>query len=172
MIDRLKLIEERYNTIQDELQSPAVMKDVKKMTALMKELRNLEKIVTVYHEYMDNLRQLDELKILVNETDPEIKEMAEMELEEVTAKDVDYVEKLKVLLIPKDPNDEKNVIMEIRGAAGGDEANIFAGDLFRMYSKYAESKGWKIEITNALPADLGGYSQIEFMVNGENAYSF
>ena len=172
MIDRLKLIEERYNTIQDELQSPDVMKDVKKMTALMKELRNLEKIVTVYHEYMDNLRQLDELKILVNETDPEIKEMAEMELEEVTAKDVDYVEKLKVLLIPKDPNDEKNVIMEIRGAAGGDEANIFAGDLFRMYSKYAESKGWKIEITNALPADLGGYSQIEFMVNGENAYSF
>ena len=172
MNERLRMIEERYNAIQEELQSPEVMRDVKKMTALMKELRNLEKIVSVYHEYLENTKQLEELNMLVLEDDPEIKEMAEMELEERTAKDKEYEEQLKLLLIPKDPNDEKNVIMEIRGAAGGDEANIFAGDLFRMYTRYAESKGWKIEITNALPADLGGFSQIEFMVNGENAYSF
>ena len=172
MIERLKMIEERYNNIQEELQSPSVVRDVKKMTGLMRESRNLEKIVSVYHEYQENLKQLEELKLLVSEDDPEIREMAEMELEERNAKDVELNEALKVLLIPKDPNDEKNVIMEIRGAAGGDEANIFAGDLFRMYSRYAEAKGWKIEITNAIAADLGGFSQIEFMVNGENAYSF
>ena len=158
MNERLRMIEERYNAIQEELQSPEVMRDVKKMTALMKELRNLEKIVSVYHEYLENTKQLEELNMLVLEDDPEIKEMAEMELEERTAKDKEYEEQLKLLLIPKDPNDEKNVIMEIRGAAGGDEANIFAGDLFRMYTRYAESKGWKIEITNAFPADLGGFN--------------
>ena len=172
MIERLKMIEKRYEEISELLQSGEVVKDVKKMTALMKEMRNLEKTVTVYREYMNNKNQIEELKILVKDDSAEIRELAEMELEGCLASDEKYEEELKILLIPKDPNDEKNVIMEIRGAAGGDEANIFAGDLFRMYSRYAESKGWKIEITNALVSDLGGFSQIEFMVNGENAYSF
>ena len=172
MNERLQALEARYNEIQDMLQSGEVVKDVKKMTALMKELRNLEKIVSVYHEYVNNKNQIEDLKILVKEDDLEIRELAEMDLEEALQKDVKYEEELKILLIPKDPNDEKNVIMEIRGAAGGDEANIFAGDLFRMYSRYAEAKGWKIEITNAIQSDLGGFSQIEFMVNGDGAYSF
>ena len=172
MNERLQALEARYNEIQEMLQSGEVVRDVKKMTALMKELRNLEKIVSVYHEYVNNKNQIEDLKVLVKEEDPEIRELAEMDLEEALEKDVKYEEELKILLIPKDPNDEKNVIMEIRGAAGGDEANIFAGDLFRMYSRYAESKGWKIEITNAIQSDLGGFSQIEFMVNGDGAYSF
>lgn len=138
----------------------------------MKERRDKEKIVEVYHEYKNVLNQIEDLKILVKDENEEIKELAEMDLEEANKNKVELEEKLKIMLIPKDPNDDKNVVCEIRGAAGGDEANIFAGDLFRMYSRYAESKNWKIEITNALVSDMGGYSQIEFMIKGEGAYSF
>ena len=172
MEERLKMMENRYQEIGKLLESPEVTSDVKKMTVLMKEMRSLEKPVSLYKEYKDILNQIEELDILKNEDDPEIRELALADLEEKKERKETIEEELKILLIPKDPNDEKNVIMEIRGAAGGDEANIFAGDLFRMYSKYAESKGWKIEITNALPADLGGFSQIEYIVKGENAYSF
>lgn len=172
MEERLKMMEARYQEIGKMLESPEVASDVKRLTVLMKEMRSLEKPVNLYHEYKDVLTQIDELEILKNEEDLEIRELALADLEEKKARKQELEDEIKILLIPKDPNDEKNVIMEIRGAAGGDEANIFAGDLFRMYSKYAESKGWKIEITNALPADLGGFSQIEYIVKGENAYSF
>lgn len=172
MLDRLKLIESKYQEINEKLSDPEVVKDVKKYTALMKERRDKEKIVEVYHEYKNVLNQIEDLKILVKDENGEIKELAEMDLEEANKNKVELEEKLKIMLIPKDPNDDKNVVCEIRGAAGGDEANIFAGDLFRMYSRYAESKNWKIEITNALVSDMGGYSQIEFMIKGEGAYSF
>lgn len=172
MLDRLKLIESKYQEINEKLSDPEVVKDVKKYTALMKERRDKEKIVEVYHEYKNVLSQIEDLKILVKDENGEIKELAEMDLEEANKNKVELEEKLKIMLIPKDPNDDKNVVCEIRGAAGGDEANIFAGDLFRMYSRYAESKNWKIEITNALVSDMGGYSQIEFMIKGEGAYSF
>ncbi len=172
MLDRLKLIESKYQEINEKLSDPEVVKDVKKYTALMKERRDKEKIVEVYHEYKNVLNQIEDLKILVKDENEEIKELAEMDLEETNKNKVELEEKLKIMLIPKDPNDDKNVVCEIRGAAGGDEANIFAGDLFRMYSRYAESKNWKIEITNALVSDMGGYSQIEFMIKGEGAYSF
>ena len=172
MLDRLKLIESKYQEINEKLSDPEVVKDVKKYTALMKERRDKEKIVEVYHEYKNVLNQIEDLKILVKDEIEEIKELAEMDLEEANKNKVELEEKLKIMLIPKDPNDDKNVVCEIRGAAGGDEANIFAGDLFRMYSRYAESKNWKIEITNALVSDMGGYSQIEFMIKGEGAYSF
>ena len=172
MLDRLKLIESKYQEINEKLSDPEVVKDVKKYTALMKERRDKEKIVEVYHEYKNVLNQIEDLKILVKDENEEIKELAEMDLEEANKNKVELEEKLKIMLIPKDPNDDKNVVCEIRGAAGGDEGNIFAGDLFRMYSRYAESKNWKIEITNALVSDMGGYSQIEFMIKGEGAYSF
>lgn len=172
MLDRLKLIESKYQEINEKLSDPEVVKDVKKYTALMKERRDKEKIVEVYHEYKNVLNQIEDLKILVKDENEEIKELAEMDLEEANKNKVELEEKLKIMLIPKDPNDDKNVVCEIRGAAGGDEANIFAGDLFRMYSRYAESKNWEIEITNALVSDMGGYSQIEFMIKGEGAYSF
>ena len=172
MLDRLKLIESKYQEINEKLSDPEVVKDVKKYTALMKERRDKEKIVEVYHEYKNVLNQIEDLKILVKDENEEIRELAEMDLEEANKNKVELEEKFKIMLIPKDPNDDKNVVCEIRGAAGGDEANIFAGDLFRMYSRYAESKNWKIEITNALVSDMGGYSQIEFMIKGEGAYSF
>lgn len=172
MLERLKIIEEKYNYINEQLQDPEVVRDVKKMTELMKEMRSLEKIVVVYREYMEVIKQIEDLKELTNEEDDEMREMALMELEENESKKEKLESDLKILLIPKDPNDEKNVIFEIRGAAGGDEANIFAGDLFRMYSRYAESKGWKVEVTTALDGELGGFSQIEFMMSGDNVYSF
>ena len=172
MLERLKIIETRYNQIGEDLQKPEVVKDIKKMTSLMKEMSSLEKIVVVYHEYIEVMKQISDLKELTKDEDNKIREMATLDLEETLAREENLIEDLKILLIPKDPNDEKNVIVEIRGAAGGDEANIFAGDLFRMYTRFAESKGWKIEVLSAYAAELGGFSQIEFMMSGDNVYSF
>ena len=172
MFERLDITEKRYLQLEEELQDPALASDIKKYTAIMKERKSIEKIVEKYREYKKLQSSIEELKELAKDSDPEIREMAEMELEENKARSASIIEELKILLIPKDPNDDKNVIVEIRGAAGGDEANIFAADLFRMYQKYAESKGWKIEITNSQPTGLGGFSIIEFMVSGEAAYSF
>ena len=123
-------------------------------------------------EYKKITTSIEDLKELLKSGDADIIEMAEMELAELEPQVTPLLEELKVLLLPKDENDDKNVIVEIRGAAGGDEANIFAGDLFRMYSKYAESKGWKLEIMNAMEAEMGGFSQIEFMISGDEVYSF
>ena len=172
MLKRLENYLQRYDEINEELAKPEICTDIKKMTALSKEQRSIEKIVEVYKEYKRCLESIEDLKEMRKDPDPELAEMAEMELEETKEKVVKFEEELKVLLLPKDPNDEKNVIVEIRGAAGGDEANIFAGDLHRMYSRYAESKGWKIEILDAMPSEMGGYSQIEFKISGESVYSF
>ena len=172
MLKRLENFANRYEEITLELSKPEICTDIKKLTALSKEQRSIEKIVEVYHAYKKALDSIDDLKEMRKDSDPEIAEMAEMELEETKIKIEKLEQEIKILLIPKDPNDEKNVIVEIRGAAGGDEANIFAGDLFRMYSRYAESKGWKIEILDAMPSEMGGYSQIEFKVVGELVYSF
>ena len=169
--DRLEQIEIRYAEISELMSNPEVATDVKKVTELAKEFSSLEKIVSKYREYKDLHSQLADLKIMAKDTDQEIREMAEMELEEITGKIPVIESDLELLLIPKDPNDEKNVIVEIRGAAGGDEANIFAGDLYRMYNKYAESKNWKIVLLYAEPKEAGGYSQIEFMVKGDSVYS-
>ncbi|MBO4622583.1 MAG: peptide chain release factor 1 [Bacilli bacterium] len=172
MFERLDITEKRYLQLEEELQDPALASDIKKYTAIMKERKSIEKIVERYREYKKLQSSIEELKELSKDSDPEIREMAELELEENKNRSAEIIDELKILLIPKDPNDDKNVIVEIRGAAGGDEANIFAADLFRMYQKYAESKGWKIEITNSQPTGLGGFSIIEFMVSGEAAYSF
>jgi peptide chain release factor 1 len=150
---------------------PEVATDIKKVTELAKEYSKLEKTVLKYREYKKLNNQVEDLKEMAKDQDPDIREMAEMELEEVHDRIPKLEEELELLLIPKDPNDEKNVIVEIRGAAGGDEANIFAGDLYRMYSKYAEHMGWKIEILSAEPKEAGGFSQIEFMVSGDSVYS-
>lgn len=172
MKDRLNIIEKRYEEINELLSQPEIVCDVKKLTTLSKEQRSLEKIVVLYREQKKLEASIPDLKELKRSGDPEMMEMAEEELSETEARLKEIEEEIKVLLLPKDPNDEKDVIVEIRGAVGGDEANIFAGDLFRMYSKYAESKGWKIEIYDAMPSEMGGYSQISFKVSGESVYSF
>lgn len=172
MFERLEIITERYNHISELINQPEVINDIKKYTSLMKELRSLEKTVVVYKKYKETLENIKELKELVKDKDQEIAMLAETELEEAIALRDKLENDIKILLLPKDENDEKNVIVEIRGAAGGEEANIFAADLFRMYSKYAESKGWKVEVTEAVETGLGGFSSIEFMVSGESVYSF
>ena len=172
MIDRLEVIRQRYDQIGEQLIDPNIVTDIKKMTALAKEQRSLEKVVTKYEELKKIKQDIADLKEMVNDSDPEIREMAEMELAEATEKLPLLEEEIKILLLPKDPNDEKNVIVEIRGAAGGDEGNIFAGDLYRMYTKYAESKGWKVEVLDSLECEAGGFAQISFMVSGDSVYSF
>ena len=170
--DRLEVINKRYETIKEMLLDMNIVSDVKKLTELAKEQKSLEKTVEKYHELLATEDAIAEAKELLHDSDAELREMAELEIEENKTKLAKLEEELKILLIPKDPNDEKNVIMEIRGAAGGDEGNIFAGDLYRMYLKYAESKGWKIEVVDSLACEAGGFSQISFMVSGESVYSF
>ena len=169
MRERLEIIEARFNEVSNELMKPEILNDYKTMKKLSKERSDLEPIVNKYNE----LKTLDEeiIGLKEMENDPEMAELAKMELEAATEKIGTLESELEVLLIPKDENDGKDIIMEIRGAAGGDEANIFAGDLFRMYSKYAEKNNWKIEVTNETPGASGGYSEIEFQIKGENVYS-
>lgn len=171
MFERLEAILERYEKINEMMADPAIVTDIKKLTELSKEQRGLEETVNVYTEYKEIAASIEDLKEMAKDSDPEISEMAEMELEELKPRLPELEERLEILLIPKDPNDEKNVIVEIRGAAGGDEANIFASDLYRMYTKYAELKGWKIQVMNVDYSESGGMSQVEFMISGESVYS-
>ncbi|MFP4078415.1 MAG: peptide chain release factor 1 [Bacillota bacterium] len=172
MRERLEKIKERYHAINKQLSDPDIANDIEKMTELSRELRSLEKTVETYDALLEVEATIEDLREMTHEDDSEIREMAQSELEENKEKKDRLEEKLQKLLIPKDPNDEKDVIAEIRGAAGGSEANLFAGDLFRMYSKYAETKGWTISVLNAVEGDQGGYSQIEFSISGDHVYSY
>ncbi len=169
MIDRLEAMLEKYNHLQEELTKPEVLSDVKKTRDYSKEIASMEDVITCYKEYKKVLGEIENTKEMTK--DPDLGEMAKEELKELENTKEQLDKKLEVLLIPKDPNDGKNVVIEIRGAAGGDEANIFAGDLFRMYTRYAEKKGFSYKVYNAVEGAAGGYSQIEFTVKGKNAYS-
>lgn len=169
MIERLEATLTKYNQLQTELMSEDVLKNINKTREISKEIADLEEVVTEYKKYKKVLESIVDTKEMLN--DDELKEIAKDELKALEEEKENIEKNLEVLLIPKDPNDSKNVIMEIRGAAGGDEANIFAGDLFRMYSRYAERMGLKIEIINAVEGTAGGFSQIEFMIKGQGAYS-
>jgi len=172
MLDRLKLMEARYNEINELLSSPDIASDVKKLTELSKEQKSLEKVVTLFHEQQKLEASIPDLREMKKSDDAEIAMMAEEELKETETRLEELAEEIKILLLPKDANDERNVVVEIKGVVGGDEANIFAGDLFRMYQHYAESKGWKIQIDDATPGAAGGYSNISFSISGEMVYSF
>ena len=169
MIERLEATLTKYNQLQTELMSEDVLKNINKTREISKEIADLEEVVTEYKKYKKVLESIVDTKEMLN--DDELKEIAKDELKTLEEEKENIEKNLEILLIPKDPNDSKNVIMEIRGAAGGDEANIFAGDLFRMYSRYAERIGLKIEIINAVEGPAGGFSQIEFMIKGHGAYS-
>lgn len=169
MLERLKAIDERYQELEKCLADPEVYSNMNKMKSLSKEKADLEETVECYRKYQKTLKGIEEDKELIK--DPEMAEIAREELEALTEEKQSLEERLQVLLIPKDPNDGKNVIVEIRGAAGGDEANIFAGDLYRMYTRYAEKQGFKLELIDAEEGEAGGFSQIEFMVKGDNVYS-
>ena len=169
MIERLEVILAKYEELSKELLREDVLSDFSKTAKLSKEQKDLEETVNTYKEYKKVVDDLFSLKEM--EKDPEMVSIVKDEISVLEEEQEKLNQKLEFLLIPKDENDGKNVIMEIRGAAGGDEANIFAGDLFRMYSHYAEKNNWKIEIMNAVEGTSGGFSQIELMISGENVYS-
>ena len=169
MNERLENIKKKYDELTIELTKPEVLADFNKLKKLSKEQKDLEEIVLKYDEYKKCEQDIRDAKELIN--DPE---MHDFVVEELATKEEELPKlehELELLLLPKDPNDEKDIIMEIRGAAGGDEANIFAGDLFRMYSKYAEKQGWTLEILHEVPGAAGGYAQIECLIKGESVYS-
>ena len=170
MLDRLVSMENRYEELGHMLMDPDIGTDIKKLTDVTKEQASLQAAYDLFQEYKEVKDGIDGAKELMKENDPEIKEMAKMELDELEERMPDIIKKLELELIPKDPNDNKNVIMEIRGAAGGDEGNIFAGDLYRMYVKYAESQGWKVEVMEAEESEAGGFSLISFNVIGDGVY--
>lgn len=169
MIERLEATLKRYNEIISELSTPEVIQDIKKMTELSREQTRLTETVELYKKYKKLVDNIEEDKELLK--DSELGEFAKEELNNLNKEKEEIEDKFRVLLLPHDPNDEKNVIVEIKGAAGGDEANIFAGDLFDMYTKYAGREGWQIDVTNSIEGAAGGFTNIEFMVKGESVYS-
>ena len=172
MFDRLQAVEDRYERLTELLSDPDIVNDSKKLREYSKEQSDIQETVDTYRQYKNVKEQLaDAREMLDSEKDPDMHEMVKEEFNLLKAQQEEFEERLRILLIPKDPNDNKNVIMEVRGAAGGDEANIFAGDLFRMYSRYAETQGWKIDIMEATPNPMGGYKEVIFMINGQGAYS-
>lgn len=169
MTEKLQAIEERYEALARQLEDPAVYGDPEKLKKLNREQKELAPVVEAFRAYRraeSDLRDAQELL-----SDPEMKEMAQEELESAKETIARLEEELKVLLLPRDPNDSRNVVMEIRGGVGGEEAMLFAADLFRMYTMYVESRGWRLEVVNANETELGGIKEIEFMVEGEGAWS-
>lgn len=172
MFDRLEDIIRRYEDITMMLGDPSVVSDQEKFRSLMKEQKSLEALVECYKEYKDTKQTIeDSLQLLDEESDAEMKEMLREELSDAKDKIPKLEEKLKILLLPKDPNDEKNVIVEIRAGVGGDEAALFAADMFRLYTRYAERRAWKIETLSVEDIGIGGIKTVSFMIKGDGAYS-
>ena len=173
MLNKLKEVENRFDEINALLYDPAVVCDTEKYSSLMKEFKTLTPIVEKYREYKAADEAFNEAKELLYESglDKDFREMVQLEYDEGKIRTEALLEELKILLLPKDPNDSKNVIVEIRGGAGGEESALFAGVLFRMYSMYAEKKRWKTEILSSNPTELGGIKEVSFMISGEGAYS-
>ncbi|GGC86118.1 peptide chain release factor 1 [Thalassobacillus devorans] len=172
MLERLQSLEDRYEKLNELLSDPEVISDPNKLREYSKEQSDLEETVQAYREYKEISTQLDDAKVMLKDNlDDDMHEMVKEEIDELSPQKEELEERLKFLMLPKDPNDDKNVIMEVRGAAGGDEAALFAGDLFRMYTRYAETQGWKVEVIESHQNDVGGYKEVIFMVNGQGAYS-
>jgi peptide chain release factor 1 len=172
MLEKLSGIEARYDELERMISDPEIVTDYEKVVELSKERSNIEEIVQSFRDYKRQMQELDDAKaMLTEESDPDLSAMAKEEVNSLTTSTESLLEKLKVLLLPKDLRDDKNVIMEIRAGAGGDESALFAADLFRMYSYYAQQRGWKTEVLNQSDIGIGGLKQIEFMVKGRGAYS-
>ena len=171
MLDKLEAINQRFEEVSQLLIQPDVASDMKKFKALNKEYKDLDKIVSEYKKYLNILSNIDNAKqVIATEKDEDFREMAKEELDELLPQREEMEASLKELLIPKDPNDSKDIIMEIRAGAGGDEASIFAGDLFRMYSRFAEKQGWRMELMDATEGTSGGYKEIIVGISGEDVY--
>lgn len=172
MFDKIEIFDKRYSELSQRLYEPSVAANPDEFQKVMKELKSIEEIVLTYRDYKSAVEsEKESLEILSETSDPELKELAQAELDEAKASIETLSEKLKILLLPKDPNDERNVIVEIRGGAGGEESALFSAVLFRMYSMYAEKHGYRVEVISANETELGGYKEISFMIEGEGAYS-
>lgn len=172
MIDKLQALEDRYLDLEAKISDPDVIANQAEWLKCTKAHAKLADIVSVYREYRDMLQARDEAEeILAAGDDDELVEMAKEELKELRPKLAAYEERLTILLLPSDPNDDKNVIVEIRGGAGGDEAALFAGVLFRMYLRYAETRGWRVEVMDSNPTELGGFKEVVFQISGDSVYS-
>ena len=171
MYQRLLVANKRLNEIDQELLDENTMKDIKHFREISKERAVLDPQVQAFNKYLKAESDLKDATEMSNDADPELSEMGKEEVKRLTKELEDLEIELRELLLPKDPNDDKNIIVEIRGAAGGDEANIFAGDLFRMYTRYAENQGWKIQMMDQYPSEAGGFSQVSFMIKGKMVYS-
>ena len=169
MFDKLENVEKRYEELNEKISDPEVIANQNEWKKLMKEHADIEEIVEKYREYKKIQNSIDDLKEMLE--DKEMHDLAQAELDEARTSLPKIEEELKLLLVPKDPNDDKNVIVEIRGGAGGEESSLFAGDLFRMYSMYAEKKRWKLEVLNLNETELGGIKEVTFMITGKGAYS-
>ena len=171
MLEKLKILEQKFNEISDLIIKPDIISDQKKYIKISKEYKDLKEIIDKKNEYENVLKNIDEANLIIkNESDKEMLELANSEMVVYKENLVELEEQLKILLIPKDPDDSKNIVMELRAGTGGDEASIFAGDLFRMYSKYAEKQGWKVNLVDFNEGTAGGYKEIIFEINGENVY--
>jgi len=172
VLERLQAVADRYEKLSELLCDPEVTSDAEKLRAYSKEQADLQEIYDAYCEYRKTVEQLGDAKaMLAEKLDDDMRDMVRMEIDELTARKEELESRINVLLLPKDPNDDKNVIVEIRGAAGGEEAALFAADLFRMYCRYADMQGWRVEVMDVNESDLGGYKEIVFMVKGHGAYS-
>ena len=172
MFGKLQALEDKYVQLESQISDPEVMSDRSKWQQLVKSHSDLGDVVEAFRQYKNAQKDLQENKLMLEDKiEPDFKEMVELEVAELQSQIEDLEKQLKVLLLPKDPNDDKNVIVEVRGGTGGDEAALFAGDLFRMYSRYAEKKGWRTEIMEANETDLGGFKEVTFVIEGKGAYS-
>jgi len=172
MFDKLAAVETRYNELNEQMAQPDVATDHLRMQQIAREQRELEEVVTAFRAYREVERQIDDAQALLDDgADPELRELAQDELEQLGRRREALDERIKLLLLPRDPNDSKNVIFEVRQGEGGDESALFAADLFRMYTRYAERRGWKVEVVNANENGIGGFKEIIFEIQGDGAYS-
>ncbi|AEN99351.1 Peptide chain release factor 1 [Fructilactobacillus sanfranciscensis TMW 1.1304] len=172
MFDKLQSVSDRYEEVNELISDPEVISDTKRFMKLSKEEGNLRETVETYKKYREVTESLnDDQEMLKEKLDDDMNEMVKAEISDLEEQKTELEEKLKIMLIPKDPNDDKNIIMEIHGAAGGDEASLFAGDLYNMYVKYAETQGWQVQVIDEVPTEVGGFKQIVLMITGDNVYS-
>jgi peptide chain release factor 1 len=170
MLDKLESIHSRFLDIEERLSDPAVVSDMKLFSKLNKEYKSLQELDRFYHEYSSVVENLASSRLMLKDEDPEMREMAQMELESLEESKAEMEETIEMLLVPKDPDDDKDVIFEIRSGTGGDEASIFAGDLYRMYTKYFETQGWRTEAVSINEGTVGGFNKLVLEISGENVY--
>ena len=171
MFEKIEIFDKRYSELNRKLYEPSVAADPEAYRKIMKEIKSIEEIVLTYRDYKTALQTEQESLEILEGGDSELRELAQMELDEAKEKIEELSEQLKILLLPKDPNDDRNVIVEIRGGAGGEESALFSAVLFRMYTMYAEKRGYRVEVVNVNETELGGYKEISFMIEGDGAYS-